>query len=302
MDNYRIRKVSNGELRRKERILTLNVDKYCSHKDTLYFDVEGEKDPYCFDINAFYTNVISLIQQGLVEDLIYDDGVLNMFIRDGNVYTDYLYDFNYDKLKERVSAFEDIKIMVYKIVSFYNDNPIKSIISTQKYMNMIFDIIDGDRLPEIKDENVLLRIFEVYNANKKEILLTLLQNVELLDENGNAVEYGKFVRTRKLMSIKYDILQQMEIAMLIFAVQNGAQDLYSEYMADTYIQPRKILYKYMDENGNLIDVSELQKTTEGNIGTIAKGLVQSGYNGAKNFITQKGEAIKKKIKERKGAK
>ena len=164
------------------------------------------------------------------------------------------------------------------------------------------DIIDGDRLPEIKDENVLLRIFEVYNANKKEILLALLQNVVLLDENGRAVEYGKFVRARKLMTIKYDILQQMEIAMLIFAIQNNAQDLYNEYMADTYIQPRKVLYKFMDADGNLIDPSELQKTTGGNIGTLAKGIVQSGYNGAKNFITQKGESIKKKIKERKGAK
>ena len=81
METYSIKKISNGELKVIEKKFTLNVDRYCSHKDTLYFDVEGEKDPFCFDMNAFYQTTVAQIQQGLIEAIQYNDGVITMVIR-----------------------------------------------------------------------------------------------------------------------------------------------------------------------------------------------------------------------------
>ena len=303
METYSIKKISNGELKVVEKHFTLNVDRYCSHKDTLYFDVEGEKDPFCFDMNAFYQTTVVQIQQGLIEAIQYDNGVITMVIRDGNTLKYYTYDFNWAKFNNSMhaSALEDIKRLVFKIVSRYNEDPNRYLTSSLKFSRMIFDIIDGDRLPEIDDKDALLRIFEVYNGNKQTFLAVLLQNVVFYDDKGSIVEYKGKLRLRKLNSIKYDVLKQMDLSMMIFAAQNDALDIYKEYLSNVFIPRRVIEYKYVDADGNEIQ-APVDQVSAGTIASLAKSVFQTGFNNLKNFASTKGEQIKEKIKGKRRAK
>ena len=303
METYSIKKISNGELKVIEKKFTLNVDRYCSHKDTLYFDVEGEKDPFCFDMNAFYQTTVVQIQQGLIEAIQYNDGVITMVIRDGNTLKYYTYDFNWAKFNNsmHISALDDIKRLVFKIVSRYNEDPNRYLTSSLKFTRMIFDIIDGDRLPEIDDKDALLRIFEVYNANKQTFLAVLLQNVVFYDDMGSIVEYKGKLRLRKLNSIKYDVLKQMDLSMMIFAAQNDALDIYKEYLSNVFIPRRVVEYKYVDADGNEVQ-APVDQVSAGTVASLAKSLVQTGFNNLKNFASTKSEQIKEKIKGKRRAK
>ncbi len=303
METYSIKKISNGELKVIEKKFTLNVDRYCSHKDTLYFDVEGEKDPFCFDMNAFYQTTVVQIQQGLIEAIQYNDGVITMVIRDGNTLKYYTYDFNWAKFNNsmHISALDDIKRLVFKIVSRYNEDPNRYLTSSLKFSRMIFDIIDGDRLPEIDDKDTLLRIFEVYNANKQTFLAVLLQNVVFYDDKGRIVEYKGKLRLRKLNSIKYDVLKQMDLSMMIFAAQNDALDIYKEYLSNVFIPRRVIEYKYVDAEGNEVQ-APVDQVSAGTIASLAKSVFQTGFNNLKNFASTKSNQFREKIKEKRRAK
>ncbi len=303
METYSIKKISNGELKVIEKKFTLNVDRYCSHKDTLYFDVEGEKDPFCFDMNAFYQTTVVQIQQGLIEAIQYNDGVITMVIRDGNTLKYYTYYFNWAKFNNsmHISALDDIKRLVFKIVSRYNEDPNRYLTSSLKFSRMIFDIIDGDRLPEIDDKDTLLRIFEVYNANKQTFLAVLLQNVVFYDDMGSIVEYKGKLRLRKLNSIKYDVLKQMDLSMMIFAAQNDALDIYKEYLSNVFIPRRVIEYKYVDAEGNEVQ-APVDQVSAGTIASLAKSVFQTGFNNLKNFASTKSNQLREKIKEKRRAK
>jgi hypothetical protein len=166
---------------------------------------------------------------------------------------------------------------------------------------MIFDIIDGDRLPEIDDKDTLLRIFEVYNANKQTFLAVLLQNVVFYDDMGSIVEYKGKLRLRKLNSIKYDVLKQMDLSMMIFAAQNDALDIYKEYLSNVFIPRRVIEYKYVDAEGNEVQ-APVDQVSAGTIASLAKSVFQTGFNNLKNFASTKSNQFREKIKEKRRAK
>lgn len=300
MASYSIKKISNGEYREINKKFTLNVTKYRSNRSILYFNVENEKDPVLFDVSVFYNIIVEQIQKGLAEKLEYNDGVITVSVRDGNVIKNYIYDFNwkeFDKLGNFTqSALDELKDIVYKIVSIYNENPNRTLASTQTYFRMILDIIDGVRLPKIEDEEELLRIFEVYNSTKPELLMLLLQNVIFYDDNGNVLEYGKHLRAQKLKAIKYDVLSQMEVAMLMFAANNNAVELYQNYRESIYIPRRQIVYKYFDDEGN--EIAPPEGIESGTIFSLGKELIKKGFNNAKDFAISGVHSIADKVNER----
>lgn len=293
---YSIKKVSNGEYKEISKSFKLNVGRYCGHRANLYFDVEGEELPVILDANLFYSVVNEQIQKGLIEHLSYDNGVLMMCIRDGNIIKNYSYDFNFKEFNSQLnqSAFDEIKNLVYKIVSMYNENPNKSISTEQRYLRMIMDIIDGARLPKIEDQEELLRIFEVYSANKPAILLTLLQNVIFYDDNGNVIEYGKHLKAQKLKAIKYDVLKQMEIVMMMFAASNNAMELYQGYIASTYIPRREIVYKYVDDEGNELEATDVE---QGTIFSLGREVLKRKLLDMKDLIVSGAQTVSDKISE-----
>ena len=284
MATYSIKKISNGEFKEIEKTFVLNVDRFVGHRDTLYFEVEGQDTPVLFDINLFANIMIEQIQKGLVESLEYKDGVIIATIRDGNTIKKYTYDFNWGKFNNSLNAsgLDELKRTIYKIVSIYNEDPNKAITTEQRYLRMILDIMDGDRLPKINDQDEILRVFQVYHANKSVILTILLQNVVFYDDNDNVLEYGKFLRAKKLEAIKYDVLSQMEIKMLMFAVNNDAYEMYQEYNNRTHIPRVEIAYKYVDEGGNEIE-PPVEEVEAGNIFTVGKELVKKGLTGVKDL-------------------
>ncbi len=300
--SYSIKKISNGEFKEINKKLKLNVGKYCGNRASLYFDVEGEELPIIFDSNLFYSITVEQIQKGLIEHLSYNDGIITMTIRDGNVLKNYAYDFSFGDFKGQLSqsASEELKNLVYKIVSMYNENPNKSMSSEQRYLRMILDIIDGVRLPKIEDPNELLRVFEVYSADKPAILLTLLQNVIFFDENGKVLEYGKHLRAQKLKAVKYDVLTQMETAMLMFAVNNNAYELYRQYNNSIYIPRRELVYKYVDENGK--EVLYKDDVEPGTIFSLGKEVIKKGLTNIKDLAVSGAQTIADKISEHKRTK
>lgn len=246
---YSIKKFTNGEFKLISKNFTLNLDKYCGNSSNLYFDVEGEELPVIIDANLFYSVVVEQIQKGLMERIIYDDGTIRMIIRDGNVLKNYLYDFSFSKLKENEhrSAITDLKRLVYKIVSMYNENPNNSISTEQRYLRVIFDIIDGNRIPIFSDPDEIQRIFEVYNANKPVILSLLLQNVIFYDKDNEIAEYGNHLKAHYLRKIKGDVVKIMEMAIYVFAAQNDALELYYSYLGDTYVPTWKVVERTEEE-------------------------------------------------------
>ena len=292
-----------------EKYFSLDINKYRGHGDTLYFNALGEDNPLVFDLGAFINNIIVQIEQGFMESLEFKDDTLITVVYDGNTVKKYTYDFGFSSLKDSSfgmisssslddlksliykivsfynenpnNALEELKNLMFKIVSFYNENPNREIMSKQKYIRMILDIIDGDRLPKMESNDEILRVFQVYHANKGEILEVLLDNVVFYDDNGNVLDYSSFIKERKLEVIKYDILNQMEIKMLMFAVANNAYDLYQEYIDNTHIMPVEIQYKYVDEEGNEVE-PPVEEYEAGTILSVGKELIGNGVRSIKN--------------------
>jgi len=310
MATYSIKKVNNGEYKEVEKTFVLDVSKFRGHGDTLFFNVEGEDVPTVFDLNLFETIMMSQIQQGFMESLEYKDGLIVATTRDGNTIKKYTYDFGWNKpvpaqygLSSELSL-EALRSTIYKIVSFYNENPNREIMSQQKYIRMILDIMDGDRLPKIKDKDEILRVFQVYHGNKSEILEILLENVIFYDDNDNVLEYGKFLRARKLDAIKYDVLNQMEIKMLMFAVNNEAYDLYQEYNSHTHIPRVEVEYKYVDQDGNEVE-APVEEVEAGTIFSVGKELLKRGASNVKRLalngaqkVSRETSLVLEKIKDR----
>ena len=254
MENYRIKKITNGEYKETEKKFTLNVSKYCSNKSVLYFDVEGEEIPTCFDVELFYNIMVARIQAGLVESMKYENGCIFVEFKDGNILKKYVYDFAWEKFSRdvhtgAVNAANELKEVLYKLVSLWNENPDKAITNKQKSLRVVFDILDGERVPVYEKEEDLLEVFEAYNQNKTEILKALLDNVVFFDEDENPIFYPVYTREKKLKEITYDVISQMETSMLLFAANNNAVELYQKYLASTYIPRRELVYRFVDENG-----------------------------------------------------
>jgi len=287
MATYSIKKINNGEYKEIEKTLVLDVTKFRGHGDTLFFNVEGEEVPVVFSLDMFENIMLSQIQQGFMESLEYKDGLIVATTRDGNTIKKYTYDFGWNKPVSANYGFsseiplETLKSIIYKIVSFYNENPNREIMSQQKYIRMILDIMDGDRLPKIEDKDEILRVFQVYHGNKAEILETLLENVVFYDDNDYVLEYGRFLRNKKLNAIKYDVLNQMEIKMLMFAVNNDAYDLYQEYNSHTHIPRVEVEYKYVDENGNEVE-PPVEEVEAGTLLSIGRELIKRGASSLKD--------------------
>ena len=297
MINYSIMKISNGEHKEIHKNFKLNLNKYRPDTSTLYFDVEGEDIPFLMDFDLFFNIMNEQIQSGLLEKLDYNDGVISIVIRDGNIIKNYTYDFNFSAFEEYTmnnSSFDHLKRVLFKIVSLYKENPNSSLSSEQKYVWFIYDIIDGDRVSIVDDSNELLRIFEVYNSHKAEFLETLLNNVVFYDNDGNILDYRDRLRERKLEFIRYDVYNQMEAAILSFAQQCDAVQLYQNYLESIFIPRREIVYKQVDEFGNLVDVTP--EVESGTIFSLGKELVEQGFSCLKNIASDgKKKLLKKNI-------
>lgn len=254
MENYQIKKISNGEYKETEKTFNLNVTKYCSNKSVLYFDVEGEDIPTCFDVDLFYNIMVSRIQSGLVESMKYDNGSILVEFKDGNVLRKYTYNFGWDKFSRENhtsanTAATELKEVLYKLVSLWNEDPNRELNQKQKNLRVVFDIIDCERIPIYENEEDLLSIFEAYNQNKSTILNALLDNVVFFDDDGNPIFFTEFVRERKLKEITEEVIGQMEASMVLFALKNDAVELYQKYLKSTFIPKRELVYHYVDEQG-----------------------------------------------------
>lgn len=280
MTTYCIKKINNGEHKEFKKVLKLNANKYIKDPLTLYFDVEGQKIPFLMDYTLFFNIITEQMQNGLIETITYENGIVNLTIRDGNIIKEYVYDFSFEDFDTMLHErhLDILKKDLFKVLSLYKENPNSSLTSEQKYIWLIYDILDGDRIPFIEDKEELLRIFEVYNAHKLEFLESLMENVIFFDKNENVVEYRDRLREKKLDTIRYDIYNQMEIAILQFAQQNDAVDLYNDYLSTLFIPRRELIYK--DENGN-----EITPEVEG--GTI--------FSFGRELIEQKLANIKSKV-------
>ena len=274
MTTYYIKKINNGEYKEIEKELKLNINKYNGEPSTLYFDVKGQEMPFLMDYNLFFDTLIEQIQKGLLEQLEFDRGIIITVIRDGNIIKKYSYDFNWEEINNTPynSKIETLKSSIYKIVSLYKENPNSSITSDQKYTRLIYDILDGDRIPKIDNKEELLRIFEVYNAHKKEFLTTLLQNVIFCDSDNNIIDYRDKLRLRKIEQIRYDVFNQMETSMLLFVLQNDANDLYQDYQNNLYIPRIEVVYKYYDEEGN--EIETIPEVAGGTIFSLGKDIIE----------------------------
>ncbi len=201
-------------------------------------------------------------------------------------------------------SLEELKSLMFKVVSYYNENPNREIMSKQKYIRMILDIMDGDRLPNMESKEEILRVFQVYHGNKGDILQILLDNVVFYDDNGNVLDYSSFIKARKLEAIKYDVLNQMEIKMLMFAVANNAYDLYQDYNNRTHIPRVEVEYKYVDQDGNEIE-APVEEVEAGNLLTVGRELIRRGANNVKKLalngvqkVSRETSLVLEKIKDR----
>ena len=305
--NYSVKKLTNNEFRELEVKFKLNVNKFVGDSSKLYFDImkneslaDGKQrmaTPFLMNTNTFFTIIAQLIQTGLVEALSYDPttGVLNMTYRDGNTIKRYEYDFNINNFTNSMNdkTKNELLAQIYEIVSIYQFSPISSVSSEQRYLRMIYDIMDRDRNVVVEDPDELRRIFEVYNAHRKDILEKLLGNVVFSDNNGNIINYKGLLRIKKLEAIRYDILQQMELAMLLFAVKNNAEKQYREYLDNTCIEEIKISYKFMDKDGNIIDAPP--EVEGGTIFSLARDAIYRKLLKIKELSEKLGKPIHNKI-------
>jgi hypothetical protein len=169
------------------------------------------------------------------------------------------------------------------------ENPNSSVSSEQKYIYLIYDILDGDRIPIIKDKTELLRVFEVYNAHKQDILESLLENVIFFDNNDNVVEYRDRLRAKKLNLIRYDVYNQMEMAMFLFAHQNDAIELYQNYMESIYMPRREIVF---EEDKN--EIENAPEVEGGTIFSFGKDIIEQGLSNLGEFASKGFSRVLKK--------
>lgn len=300
MLTYNIKKTNNNEYKEIDKSFKLNISKYVGDANTLYFDVEGQELPYLIDYQLFFNVMLEQSQKGLLESLDYDSGIMKASFRDGNIIKNYTYDFNLKNFSGDLNSSKKEKLTrsIYKILSMYRDNPNSHISSRQKYIWLIYDIIDGDRKPIIKDKDELRKIFEVYNYEKKNILRDLIDNVEFYND-GVPVNYKGRVLEQKRKLIQDDVAMQMNAAMAVFAQANDASELYCEYLDNIYIERRIINFKYYDKEGNEIDpdslnnsggLREMFDTKIGNLREIASE--------RKNQILDKADDILMRIKKK----
>ena len=205
-------------------------------------------------------------------------------------------------------SLEQLKCIVYKIVSCYNEHPNREIMSKQKYIRMIFDIMDGDRLPVLDSKEEVLRVFQTYHGSMEEILSALLNNVIFYDENDNVLEYPPYLRKKKLEMIKNEVFTQMQIKMLMFAATNDANDIYQAYNENVFIEPVQIAYKYLDENGNEIE-PPIEGVENGTILSLGREIVGRGFQSIKSiatngasFVAEKAANVLEKVREHKRTK
>ena len=269
MINYKIQKLNNNEYQEVSKEFSLDVNEYCRDPRHLKFDVTGEENPYSININLFYQMMIEQIGQGLIESMEYDNGLVMVTMRDGTVVKNYLYDFHWEKFADRMKAeaFSDLKTMIMNIVSFYNDNPYRESLNDSKYLRIIYDIIDNDRSLRLDNENEVMKVLMTYNKYKAAILQLMLSRVVFFDDKGRVIEFGKVLRVRNLKRIKYDVLRQMEYAMLLFAAVNDKSQEYKAYLEKTYIPRRHLFYQCFDDEGNLLGIVDASAP----ISSMAKG-------------------------------
>ncbi len=254
MTSYKIQKLNNNEYKEVSKELSLDVNEYCKDPKTLKFNVTGEENPYCTEFYTFYQTMIEQIGQGFIESMEYEDGLIMVTMRDGTVIKNYLYDFHWDEFANRMKAdaFNELKTMIMKIVSFYNDNPYRESLNDAKYLRMIYDILDADRPQRITNENDVMKILTTYNKYKSIILELLLSRVVFYDDKDRIIEYGKVMRARNLKAIKPDVLKQMEFAILLFAGINNKAEEYKAYLEKTHMPRRHVFLQAFDDEGNLV--------------------------------------------------
>lgn len=294
MTNYYIKKISNGEHKEITKNFKLNLNRYYSDTSILYFDIENQDIPFLMNFDLFFNIINEQIQNGLLERLDYKDGIISTTIRDGNIIKNYNYDFSsiFNNNNLNSNNLEHLKRALFQIISLYKENPNSSISSEQKYILLINDILDGDRIPNIDNEDELLRIFEVYNSHKQDFLNTLLDNVVFYDDNGNILEYRERLQEKKLNLIRYDVYNQMEAAILIFAQQCNAVELYQNYLENLYIPRREIVYTQVDENGNEIEVTP--EIEGGTIFSLSKEIIVQGLSSIKELAQKSKRKLLKK--------
>ena len=294
MTNYFIKKISNGEHKEITKNFKLNLNRYYSDTSILYFDIENQDIPFLMNFDLFFNIINEQIQNGLLERLDYKDGIISTTIRDGNIIKNYNYDFSsiFNNNNLNSNNLEHLKRALFQIISLYKENPNSSISSEQKYILLINDILDGDRIPNIDNEDELLRIFEVYNSHKQDFLNTLLDNVVFYDDNGNILEYRERLQEKKLNLIRYDVYNQMEAAILIFAQQCNAVELYQNYLENLYIPRREIVYTQVDENGNEIEVTP--EIEGGTIFSLSKEIIVQGLSSIKELAQKSKRKLLKK--------
>lgn len=299
MLTYYIKKTNNNEYIEINKNFKLNVSKYVGDVNTLYFDVEEQELPYLLDYQLFFNVIFEQNEKGLIESLDYNDGILKIVFRDGNIIKNYTYDFSLKEFDKtiKVSAKDRITRSLYKLVSMYKENPNSQINSRQKYIWLIYDIIDHDRIPVITDSNELKRIFQVYNMDKNNILNDILNNVRFYNENG-PVEFVGRLKEQRLNSIRGAVMMQMEASMSYFAYKNNATDIYQEYLEGIYIEQFD-LYKKADEEAEE-DVNQKPTVIE-----TTKELFYQGLNSLretavtkKNILLDKTDDILMRIKKK----
>lgn len=272
MTSYKIQKLNNNEYKEVSKELSLDVNEYCKDPKTLKFNVTGEENPYCTEFYTFYQTMIEQIGQGFIESMEYEDGLIMVTMRDGTVIKNYLYDFHWDEFANRMKAdaFNELKTMIMKIVSFYNDNPYREMLNEAKYLRMIYDIMDADRPQAIANKEDVMKVLATYNKYKAGILELMLSRVVFFDDQGRILAYPPLLRKKKLKAIKFDVLRQMEFTMLLFAGINQKSQEYKEYLDNTYIPRRHVFYQCFDDEGNLLGVVDATATQKGTILSMGK--------------------------------
>ena len=301
MLTYYIKKNNNNEYKEINKNFKLNVSKYIGDTNTLYFDVDGEDLPYLSDYQMFFRVIFEQNDKGLIESLDYNDGVLKVTFRDGNIIKNYTYDFSLDDFDKtiKVSVKEKVTRSLYKIMSMYRENPNSQITTRQKYIWIIYDIIDRDRIPIIENEDDLRRIFEVYTLDKMDILEDVLKNVRFYDE-GRPIEFVGRLKEQKINEIRGEVLMQMDASMSVFAYHNNASELYDEYLNNLYIEP----FTFVDEQNSNTD-EQIESDEKHSVLNVTKELISQSVNSLKetaltnkNLLLDKKDDILMRIKKR----
>ena len=297
MNAYKIQKINNNEYKEVSKELSLDVNEYCKNPGTLRFNVSGEKDPYSINFNLFYQMMIEQIGQGLIESMDYDNGLVMVTMRDGTVIKNYLYDFHWDEFANRMKAdaFNELKLMILNIVSFYNDNPYRETLNDSKYLRMIYDIMDADRPQALSNEEDVMKVLATYHKYKAAILELMLSRAVFFDEQGRQVVYPPMLRKRKLKAIKLDVLKQMEFTMLLFAGINQKSAEYKEYLENTYIPRRHVFYQCYDNEGNLLGVVDATTTEQGTLLSMGKEFAKEQLGNLKNKIAGRVQKVGEKL-------